>query len=1120
MTARHRYPASRERSPLLRRLGAVLQLLAVLVVPPALLLTLAGNPLDPPAQLRSTDALTTAVDDRSLLWLIALAGWLLYAHLLTSLLVEALRQTRGSNLRLPLPGLMFGVNAAVASHLIAGLLMTSTLGTASGSGDPAFAGLTPAAVPAVATAPTSTGRLATPVLLTGPRAPAQASLGSATEAGSVAPFTAGVTAAAPGDRMAPAAHGGDSGSVQGLPQCRVLPPEGRDHDTLWDIAERHLGDGTRWRDIYRLNEGRLMPDGQRLTRASLIHPGWILTLPADAITLDLDRVEPPKQAAPPATPSVSPPAEPMPTPPVDAGPAPVTTGPAEASAPASQPPAERDTTADEVTADDSTDEDTFDDETSDDDTSEQSDANTTMPLAGLLTVASLGLLAVLTRRRKVAARRRPPGVRAALPGPDLIEQERRLRDEARRAQDIAATLRLALHVAGRKTPAVQLKALWQHPDGSMELIWTEPAACTPVPAPFEPTERGWLLAANARRLLWATRHDSAPESSAPGRCASDARAADVTASDGTAPGGTSPDGTASASSAGQGRAQLLAELDRRGDDPFPLLTPVGTRNGSACLVNLEIFRLISLTAPVSPVDTPLVGESPALAEPASGPAVRAEEVLAAWVHALGGAPWATAVRTYVPPRLAEVATGLDSVQVNTSRGPLYALTDEQLTQVRAHGSHFAARRATDEAVEDILELYAGHTRTELPADTLRLASDGLHPVTVLLLDAHPEAHAWTLDAQGRLRIPGVAEDLTPLRLDPDRLDRLLRLLEHAQDPPHAAPDDPQREQMLAQCAPLPTPTVQGQTRPAAGSTTTHQAPADQDADAQGADAQGDRAQDPPANATGNTAPLAVLPTSTPPTRTTTADAAGQEWQVGPVEVGVLGPTSVTGLPRGVPRPVTLEMLVFMAFHRRPMRARETWEGMWPHREYHDQTLRARRHELKTFIDPLLLTRAGHHYELDELVSTDWQRFTALANGNPDQQLAALSLVRGRPFASCELDWFHLEGQKSEIEASITDLALVVGQRALRQRDYDTARTAALAGLRGAPYEERLYRIALQSAAARGATTELKELQRRLDIALADELEPDDGMQAATRQLLDKLTDADRRPASLKRPGQQ
>ncbi len=169
MTARHRHPATRERSRLLRRLGALLQLLAVLLVPPALLLALVGNPLDPPAQLRSTDALTTAVDDRSLLWLIALAGWLLYAHLLTSLFVEALRQTRGSNLRLPLPGLMFGVNAALASHLIAGLL-TSSLGTGSGgSGDPAFAGLTPAAVPAVATAPTSTGQPATPVLLTGRR---------------------------------------------------------------------------------------------------------------------------------------------------------------------------------------------------------------------------------------------------------------------------------------------------------------------------------------------------------------------------------------------------------------------------------------------------------------------------------------------------------------------------------------------------------------------------------------------------------------------------------------------------------------------------------------------------------------------------------------------------------------------------------------------------------------------------------------------------------------------------------------------------------------------------------------------------------------------------------------
>lgn len=50
-------------------------------------------------------------------------------------------------------------------------------------------------------------------------------------------------------------------------------------DTLWGIAERQLGDPTRWTEIYALNEGRHQPGGQSLSNANLIRPGWTLRLP-------------------------------------------------------------------------------------------------------------------------------------------------------------------------------------------------------------------------------------------------------------------------------------------------------------------------------------------------------------------------------------------------------------------------------------------------------------------------------------------------------------------------------------------------------------------------------------------------------------------------------------------------------------------------------------------------------------------------------------------------------------------------------------------------------------------------------------------------------------------------
>ena len=53
----------------------------------------------------------------------------------------------------------------------------------------------------------------------------------------------------------------------------------RPGDSLWSIAESKLNDPYRWTDIWRLNQGREMPDGERLLRPGYIRPGWRLDLP-------------------------------------------------------------------------------------------------------------------------------------------------------------------------------------------------------------------------------------------------------------------------------------------------------------------------------------------------------------------------------------------------------------------------------------------------------------------------------------------------------------------------------------------------------------------------------------------------------------------------------------------------------------------------------------------------------------------------------------------------------------------------------------------------------------------------------------------------------------------------
>lgn len=62
-------------------------------------------------------------------------------------------------------------------------------------------------------------------------------------------------------------------------------------DTLWDLAERHLGSGHRYTEIRDLNLGRAQPDGRALTDAHWIYPGWHLLLPADAVDVDAPRAQ-------------------------------------------------------------------------------------------------------------------------------------------------------------------------------------------------------------------------------------------------------------------------------------------------------------------------------------------------------------------------------------------------------------------------------------------------------------------------------------------------------------------------------------------------------------------------------------------------------------------------------------------------------------------------------------------------------------------------------------------------------------------------------------------------------------------------------------------------------------
>ncbi len=76
----------------------------------------------------------------------------------------------------------------------------------------------------------------------------------------------------------------------------------REGDHLWGIAERLLGDGFRWVEIWERNQGRELSAGRWLTDANLILPGWVLEL--RIARAETARAVPTPQPAQPSAPSV------------------------------------------------------------------------------------------------------------------------------------------------------------------------------------------------------------------------------------------------------------------------------------------------------------------------------------------------------------------------------------------------------------------------------------------------------------------------------------------------------------------------------------------------------------------------------------------------------------------------------------------------------------------------------------------------------------------------------------------------------------------------------------------------------------------------------------------------
>ncbi|WND40685.1 LysM peptidoglycan-binding domain-containing protein (plasmid) [Streptomyces sp. BB1-1-1] len=210
-----------------RALLALVALVALVAGVPAVLLGIGVLPDHVPGVGEITTALTSPDTGQLFLGAVTLIGWYGWISFVISVVLEtgaALRHVRAPRIR------MLGGSQQLAGALVGGILILLPAGTA----------------------------MATPA--------------TAAPAASATAATASVSAGTQTETPAPA-----SSTWRG-PVHHV-----QDGDTLWDIAEKRLGAGIEWHRIVDANDGVRQADGSLVTAdTTVLQPGWILRLPADA----------------------------------------------------------------------------------------------------------------------------------------------------------------------------------------------------------------------------------------------------------------------------------------------------------------------------------------------------------------------------------------------------------------------------------------------------------------------------------------------------------------------------------------------------------------------------------------------------------------------------------------------------------------------------------------------------------------------------------------------------------------------------------------------------------------------------------------------------------------------
>ncbi len=210
-----------------------------------------------------------------------------------------------------------------------------------------------------------------------------------------------------------------------------------------------------------------------------------------------------------------------------------------------------------------------------------------------------------------------------------------------------------------------------------------------------------------------------------------------------------------------------------------------------------------------------------------------------------------------------------------------------------------------------------------------------------------------------------------------------------------------------------------------------------------------------------------------------------------VEVAVLGPLQIRGAAGPFHRSAALELVVYLAFHRRGVRHAESALAIWPERAVSLSTVHSTcsdaRRALGRAPDGGPHLPRGTDLRLRDSVTTDVERFTALAGSDdPAHLVAAMQLVRGPLFAGLRrTDWAVFDGTQSHVESLVVRTALRGADASVRRGCADEAEWIVRQALHVSPYDERLYRALLMATAAQGNRVRLRSAMAQL-LTLAGE----------------------------------